>query len=308
MSPRGGWGHVSLRHASGRLGRVKVWWGCADTWCMRVWLLPARFRVGVVSVPVSGESASVVVTAEVLSATSVSVDPADLEDAGACLSGEAGVTDMGSFLPGGTLVTSEDCVVSFGSSNDTAMLSVRQADGAGRAMYQRTQGQLRPSFADDGLLLLDEGDAATMRSEFNAVGVQSNGRIVAGGYVFRSGYRRFTVAGFMPDGSPDASFGDDGYVTLWESGDVNLGVQDIMVLDDDRILAVGGWNLDSRFAMLLPDGSPDPSAFGGDGLWVPAFGNDFYFPWVIRRQADGKFLISGQAYTGGCCGFDVVVL
>ncbi len=51
-----------------------------------------------------------------------------------CPSLEPGVTDLGVVLPGASVVTPIDCEVVFGSSNDTSMLRLFQADGGGDAM------------------------------------------------------------------------------------------------------------------------------------------------------------------------------
>lgn len=80
-------------------------------------------------------SSGSVVGATVLSATSISNT--------LCLEGQAGRTSLGSVTPGSGLVGSLDCEVTFGSSNDTAMLRIGQADGYDTAMA-RAGWQTRP--------------------------------------------------------------------------------------------------------------------------------------------------------------------
>jgi photosystem II stability/assembly factor-like uncharacterized protein len=53
---------------------------------------------------------------------------------GGCATGTSTVTDFGSVLPGTSNVTSNDCSVTWGSSNDTSMLELSQEDGVGVAM------------------------------------------------------------------------------------------------------------------------------------------------------------------------------
>lgn len=75
-------------------------------------------------------SSSTVVGASVPSATWI--------DAGGCASNVAGKTSFGSVLPGSKSVTTLDCDVEFGSSNDTAALRTWQGDATGTAMTRGT--------------------------------------------------------------------------------------------------------------------------------------------------------------------------
>lgn len=107
-----------------------------------------------VSGAASGANSTTVVTATVPSATSIA--------ATGCASGAAGVTSFGTVLPGISVATSADCVVSFGSSNDTSTLRLRQTDGYGDAMHAVTWqvtppavgaplGMRKVDFAQDGV-------------------------------------------------------------------------------------------------------------------------------------------------------------
>ncbi len=66
------------------------------------------------------------ITADVPSATTI--------NATGCAPGVTDVTDFGDVLPGTPATTGADCVVLFGSSNDTSMLRLFQTDGGGDAM------------------------------------------------------------------------------------------------------------------------------------------------------------------------------
>ena len=55
-------------------------------------------------------------------------------DASTCAAGTPGMTDLGAVLPGSPASSTTDCVVTFGSSNDSSTLRVSQADGVGTAM------------------------------------------------------------------------------------------------------------------------------------------------------------------------------
>jgi photosystem II stability/assembly factor-like uncharacterized protein len=75
-------------------------------------------------------SSNVVVTTDIASATVV--------DASGCAPDQPGITAFGTVQPGTTVLTSTDCDVSFGSTNDTASLRLAQADGTATAMSHPT--------------------------------------------------------------------------------------------------------------------------------------------------------------------------
>lgn len=69
---------------------------------------------------------------------SVTIASASWVDATGCAPNLPGRTSFGSVLPGASVVTSADCDVEFGSSNDTASLMTWQTDGTGTAMARPT--------------------------------------------------------------------------------------------------------------------------------------------------------------------------
>src|SRR5690606_21911777 len=113
-----------------------------------------------------GASSGTVVGATVPSATSI--------DASGCPSQTAGITQLGLLLPGSSTVTSLDCIVEFGSSNDTSMLRLHQQDGYGQAMFGAPTGVLDTNsgdgdhFSTDGKAYVNPTGAA----EANGVAVQ----------------------------------------------------------------------------------------------------------------------------------------
>ena len=92
----------------------------------RLLLTSALLVVLASSVHSRAATSSSVVGATVLSAAWI--DPAG------CLQGTANVTDIGPVAAGTSTVTTSDCIVKFGSSNDTSMLRMSQRDGGGHAM------------------------------------------------------------------------------------------------------------------------------------------------------------------------------
>ncbi|MCW2962552.1 MAG: hypothetical protein JWM90_2939 [Thermoleophilia bacterium] len=91
-------------------------------------ILALATMAAIASAPVApaASSGAAVVAVTVLSSTL-------LTDTG-CLPATTDITDFGAITVNSSHVTSDDCVVVFGSSNDTASLRLAQRDGAGTAM------------------------------------------------------------------------------------------------------------------------------------------------------------------------------
>jgi uncharacterized delta-60 repeat protein len=113
------------------------------------------------------------------------------------------------------------------------------------ARYRRN-GTLDPSFGYGGAAVppgptqdCSEHDACFLTS----LAIDSHRRIVVAGYP--NGYR-FYVARFLPDGSPDPSFGNGGRVIRPEEG-FPLAVA---ITSKDRILAAGGTTGDGGFGIF----------------------------------------------------------
>ena len=104
---------------------------------LRLWLvslvliLTAAVFLGAGSV--GAATSNVTVTATVPSATNLAIDSVGAPPNG-CETGTTNVTAFGTVLPGSSAVTSTDCNVVWGSSNDSALLRIYQADGGGVAM------------------------------------------------------------------------------------------------------------------------------------------------------------------------------
>lgn len=89
-------------------------------------LVLALVATTVASLPSPAATSSSVVGATVVSSTSLDRD--------GCRSGVAGSTLLGNLTAGTGVVSSSDCRIVFGSSNDTTKLVASQADGTGTAM------------------------------------------------------------------------------------------------------------------------------------------------------------------------------
>jgi uncharacterized delta-60 repeat protein len=126
-----------------------------------------------------------------------------------------------------------------------------------------------PNFANGGLITLDLTPGA---DELQAIKVQSDGKVVLGGYVesgLTDGSRDIVLVRFSSAGVPDSDFG---IVTLDLGGQFlpgNEELRDLVIQNDQKIIATGATdffnnNLNFMIARFMPDGSLDPT-FGANG-------------------------------------------
>lgn len=175
------------------------------------------------------------------------------------------------------------------------ILSPAAASGvrSGRsAPAQRLAGSLDPSFGQDGIVTRDQAG-------IEAIAVQLDGKIVVAG-------GDFELARYLPDGSPDPSFGDGGHV---ETPFADGGSADAVVVQaDGKIVAAGSSGTppaaDAVFAVARynPDGSLDAS-FGTGGTITTAFpeqDGSASFASVFALAA----LPGGEILAGGTAGFE----
>lgn len=151
-------------------------------------------------------------------------------------------------------------------------------DGDGRILVL---GQTRPRGTDMARLLANgspdgsfgERGVVTLGFSVADVAVQSNGRIVAVGSDSGGGGpgdRSMVVAGLLPNGRTDASFGDDGMRVI-EFGQPEERGRGVTITADDKVVVAGtsgdpfsrAVGYEAVLARLRVNGAPDP--FFGDG-------------------------------------------
>jgi uncharacterized delta-60 repeat protein len=200
----------------------------------------------------------------------------------------------------------------FTRKDDPVSSLVIQADGrivvAGGAAWNGTNGNfalarynadgtLDTSFGGDGKVTSDFGG----RREFaNAVTVQADGKLLAGGLVRFSktaGRNRFELVRYNVDGTRDTGFSSDGRATTdftrWHDS-----VQGLAVQADGKIVAAGvagygGSNPNFALARYDQDGALD-ATFGGDGKVTTNFTAGYDEAWDVELQPDGKIVAGGD--------------
>lgn len=153
-------------------------------------------------------------------------------------------------------------------------------------------GTLDQSFGNGGMATATVGPS----SGANSVAIQSDGRIVAGGFT-REFPGTFALARFNSDGTLDQTFGDAGKVIT--NAGFNTAINDLAIQADGKLVAAGG-NGDSGdarnfiAARYLVNGSLDPT-FGAGGLTYTNFFGRGGMAQGVVVQPDGKIVEVGQA-------------
>jgi uncharacterized delta-60 repeat protein len=198
----------------------------------------------------------------------------------------------------------------FANSLDQAFSVAIQTDGkivvAGRfdrpfelvsvaiARYN-VDGTLDTSFSGDGLLIGSPGFSV------ESVAIQDDGKIVLGG-AKASPKAEFAVLRFMPDGTPDRTFGGAGIATADLEG--GLDITHSLAIQDDGKIVLAGESFGSKggparafvLARFDQNGVLD-SSFGRAGFVVEGFGADAGAE-DVALQTDGKIVALGSVRGG----------
>ena len=192
----------------------------------------------VVGMGLGGASGTAATSTTVVGAT---VPSATQLDHATCRTGMTGVTEFGSVLPGSSAVTSAGCTITFGSSNDTSRLRIRQFDGVGQAMGSTPTGALDGDFSGDGVGRWDHPTGGFGDSAYATV-PDAQGRLLIVGETWGGIPGGIGMARLLPDGSLDATF--DGTTNgdgLVHDALCNCELQDVALDGKGRILTVARW-------------------------------------------------------------------
>ncbi len=168
-------------------------------------------------------------------------------------------------------------------------------------------GSLDASFGSGGIV------SGAVPGRLYAVAVQPDGRIVvAGGHDIPDGttdWSDLLVARFEPDGTLDASFGDQGVVVADVDGATNT-LRELAILPDGRILA-GGESFGTfegsertDVIRLMPDGSLDATFGDGGTLGI----DTARVGERLAVQPDGRIVLTGRVLLNGETRFETLRL
>ncbi len=176
------------------------------------------------------------------------------------------------------------------------------------ASFAQQPGTLDPSFGNKGTLV----DPLVADVIGGVMKVSKDGRILIGTAGPYKGFDfTFKIDAYLPDGSPDLSFGENGsaYVLFpdMKKPEDNAAISSLALLPDGRILACGNrysFIVDGyvAFALFKPDGTAD-STFGNNGTVVDDAFADYseyesHGATSIVLQPDGKIVTAGGVTIG----------
>lgn len=172
-------------------------------------------------------------------------------------------------------------------------------------MRLNPSGSVDTTFGTGGRVTTSIGpslDAAT------ALALQSDGKIVAGGFSSNGTNLDFALARYKGNGSLDTGFGTSGKVRT----DI-LGSDDaanaLALQPDGKIVAAGyasnGSNDDFALVRYTTNGSLDTS-FGAGGGAITPIGSGDDVATALALQPDGKIVAAGYSFNGGNENFAVV--
>lgn len=151
-------------------------------------------------------------------------------------------------------------------------------------------------------------DVAGLNDEANSVIIQSDNKIVVGGYCDAGSNKDFALLRYNPDGSLDTSFGMDGITITDFSGSDDYG-NSVLIQMDSKIILAGqvsnGFNNDFGLARYNSDGSLDLS-FDTDGMVYTDFGSSYDEGYSVALQNDGKIILGGYTDLNTFLDFAVV--
>jgi uncharacterized delta-60 repeat protein len=163
-----------------------------------------------------------------------------------------------------------------------------------------SMAQSRPdqSFGNKGIVLTDIGSVGSIAQTMI---VQSDGKIIAGGYTSNNGLDYdFALVRYQADGSLDYTFGNAGKAVTAVMEGSDFG-KSIAIQNDGKILLAGyssnGQNADFTIVRYHHNGILDLS-FGKNGITITDIGNFNDYAKSIALQTDGKIVVSGQTFNG----------
>lgn len=130
--------------------------------------------------------------------------------------------------------------------------------------------------------------------------LQSDGKIVTGGYASNGSNHDFALVRYLVSGALDTSFDSDGKVTTAIGTGDDLATATALQSDGKIVLAgysSNGSNNDMALVRYLPDGSLD-TGFGGTGKVITAIGSGDDRANDVAVQSDGKIVVVGYTHNG----------
>jgi len=162
-----------------------------------------------------------------------------------------------------------------------------------------SNGTLDTSFGTSGKVIQPIGSAL---DDGQSLAIQSDGKILLGGYCSNGSNLDFCIARFNSNGTLDTSFGSSGKV-IQPIGGGGLGYS-LAIQSDGKILLGGfcynGSNDDFCIARFNSNGSLDTSFKSPHGYIIQPIGSSDDRGYSLAIQADGKILLGGYCNLDFC--------
>jgi len=207
-------------------------------------------------------------------------------------------------------------VISDFGGMDIAMAVAVQSDGkilVAGYQHNSTRDFILARYHVDGSLDLSFGDGGRVTTDFASstdyglsIAVQTDDKILVGGYAYSGGSYNFALARYTADGRLDPGFGTGGKVTTDFAGSTDYGRA--MALQSDGKIVVAGQayvsgSYDFAVARYNTNGTLD-TTFDGDGKATTSFGSGTDEAYAVAVQGD-KIVVAGRSYNGSNYDFAV---
>ena len=159
------------------------------------------------------------------------------------------------------------------------------------ALAGAATGDLDTTFDLDGIVNQDLGSNAN--DIYQAVAIQSDGRIVAVGYSNGMGTTDVVVARYMTDGTLDTSFGGTGIVYI-DIGGLADTAYDVAIQGDGKIVVAGQSGGQFLVMRFNNDGTLDTSGFGSPNGYVTTTIGTSAGVQSVAIQSDSKIVVAGD--------------
>ena len=160
-----------------------------------------------------------------------------------------------------------------------------------------TNGSLDSTFGTGGIVTTPIGSGNAIA---NAIGIQSDGRIVAAGSFHNGSNDNFALVRYNTNGSLDSTFGTGGIVTT-PVGSGYAGAYALGIGSDGRIVVAGyssnGSDYDFALVRYNTDGSLD-STFGTGGIVITPMGSGYDIAYALGIGSDGRIVAAGSSHYG----------
>ena len=168
-----------------------------------------------------------------------------------------------------------------------------------------TDGSLDTGFGTGGKVTTPIGSSNDIA---NALGFQSDGRIVVAGSSYNGSNYNFALVRYNTDGSLDTGFGTGGIVTTSIGSGYNIAYA-LGIQPDGRIVVAGsycnGSNYDFALVRYNADGSLD-TGFGMAGKVTTPIGSGYDIAYALDIQSDGRIVVAGSSCIGSNYDFALV--